>query len=91
MPKIEATFSMALQWVALAIKNKQYDLAEDTLSDLINQTHALEKFDNVEKLSNKVIEEVKEIYRSIHPGGCKIISKGIDCGCFLCQCDKIVR
>ena len=36
------------------------------------------------------IEKAKEIYRSIHPGGCRIISKGDSCVCFLCQCDHAV-
>jgi len=36
------------------------------------------------------IEKAKEIYRSIHPGGCRIISKGDSCVCVLCQCDHAV-
>ena len=37
------------------------------------------------------IKKAKEIYRLIHTGGCKIISKGNCCGCFLCQCDKEIE
>lgn len=37
------------------------------------------------------IEKAKDIYRSIHPGGCRILSKGEGCTCFLCQCDREVK
>jgi len=37
------------------------------------------------------IEKAKNIYRTLHPGGCKILSIGSDgCMCFLCQCDRAV-
>jgi hypothetical protein len=39
----------------------------------------------------KGIEKAKEIYRTIHRGGCRIISKGDDCDCFLCRCDNEVE
>lgn len=30
----------------------------------------------------------KRLYQTLYPGGCKIISLGDDCRCFLCQIDN---
>jgi len=49
MPKITTDFSTALQWVHLAINNEKYDIAKDMLTDLINQSHTLEKLDMAER------------------------------------------
>lgn len=34
------------------------------------------------------LEMAKSIYREMHPGGCKMLSQGELCECFLCRCDK---
>ena len=34
------------------------------------------------------LEIAKDTYRIKHPGGCKMLSRGDECKCFLCQCDK---
>ena len=36
------------------------------------------------------LEKAKSIHRETHPGGCKILSMGDKCTCFLCQCDKAI-
>ena len=36
------------------------------------------------------LEKAKNIYRDLHPGQCKVPSKGGDCTCFLCQCDEVI-
>ncbi len=35
------------------------------------------------------IEEAKTIYRSLHSGGCRMLSQGDACECFLCQMDQV--
>lgn len=39
----------------------------------------------------KGIEKAKEIYRLIQPRGCRILSKGKGCTCFLCRCDQEIK
>lgn len=34
------------------------------------------------------LEEAKGIYRELHPGGCKMLSQGEGCWCFLCRIDN---
>jgi hypothetical protein len=33
-------------------------------------------------------ETAKDIYRTIHSGGCRMFSVGLDCTCFLCLIDE---
>ena len=49
--------------------------------------HVLAKMDDYKN----GIEKANDIYRSILPGGCKMFSKGDNCMCFLCQCDRAVE
>jgi hypothetical protein len=37
------------------------------------------------------LEKAKEIYREIHPGGCRMLSQGDACECFLCRCDREIE
>lgn len=34
------------------------------------------------------LEKAKEVYRGLHPGKCRMFSRGLDCHCFLCQIDN---
>lgn len=37
------------------------------------------------------LEKAKSIYRVLHPGGCRMLSEGDSCRCFLCQIDEAKR
>jgi len=34
------------------------------------------------------LERAKEIYRGFYSGGCRMLSQGDHCTCFLCKCDE---
>lgn len=38
----------------------------------------------------RAIEVAKDIYRQIHSGGCKLLSQGDKCRCFLCRVEAAV-
>lgn len=38
----------------------------------------------------QILKRAQEIYRSIHSGGCKILSLGDECKCLLCQIDGLI-
>ena len=55
----------------------------DTLERLVSLT---------EKLSRKdAMEAAVKIYRSLHSGGCRVLSEGESCDCFLCQVQRWVE
>ena len=37
------------------------------------------------------LARAREIYRQMHPGGCRLLSEGDGCRCFLCQLDEIAK
>lgn len=40
---------------------------------------------------NLAIEFAKEEYRMRHPGGCRLLTYGESCRCFLCSLDRAKR
>lgn len=44
------------------------------------------KADNVDLI--RELEWTKEVYRGLHIGGCRMLSLGDECNCFLCQIDR---
>lgn len=39
----------------------------------------------------KGLQHSKTVYRRIHTGGCRMLSKGDMCECFLCQIDNLTN
>lgn len=39
--------------------------------------------------AHALLDRVKESERQVHPGQCKMFSKGDDCSCVLCLCDEL--
>lgn len=35
------------------------------------------------------LQEAKKRYREFHSGGCRMLSQGEECECFLCEIDKL--
>lgn len=48
--------------------------------------------DLAEKLARKdAMDAAVKIYRSLHSGGCRVLSEGEACDCFLCQVQRWVE
>ena len=48
--------------------------------------------DLTEKIARKdAMQAAVKIYRSIHSGGCHVLSEGETCHCFLCQVQRWVE
>jgi hypothetical protein len=41
--------------------------------------------------AHAAIENVKNLYRARHSGGCRMPSQGDKCDCFLCACDNTLQ
>ena len=54
-----------------------------------------------QELVNRLFEQIKDVrildlmavknlYRELHPGGCGMLSQGLNCKCFLCIVDNMI-
>ena len=71
-------------WLIRGTKGEYYSCRDD----IFKETYELACGDSDRVTFADGLEKAKEIYRSIHSGGCDIMTKGDECGCFLCQCDR---
>lgn len=61
------------------------DMRKPVYQELFNRF-----FEDIEEQRIRDLVKVKNIYRKIHSGGCKMHSQGFDCNCFLCQVDSLI-
>lgn len=75
MTSLPAARLFLLTWCSTSPEEAQHKLAE------LIDTFTLEGY-------RCGLAHAKNIYQTLHSGGCKMLSQGDDCTCFLCQVDK---